>query len=147
MRPRLPESLEARIQACWDERADPLADPDVQAMLLAHPEALEEFARWRAAVDALPAAPAAGAMPRANARWARIAAAAAVILALAAVAAWLQGARSAASPAVAHVRLVASRLEHEPRTAGLAAPCQLRRKLVDTARTQFEIVEQWSVTR
>lgn len=49
----------ARVDACLDERRDPLDDADVVAFLDAHPEHLQAFAEQRADLHALAGLPAA----------------------------------------------------------------------------------------
>ncbi len=49
-RQALREQLWQRAHLAWDERRDPLEDPDVEALLLEHPELLEELDRARLAL-------------------------------------------------------------------------------------------------
>jgi len=133
------DDFDRALQRCFDLRTDPLDDPELAGHLLAHPEALAEFAQLRALLRAAPEVTA-----PVRRRWPLPLLAAAALVALAATALW--PARVEAT-APASWRVLTSSLTEQRAPAGAAFAWQTREVLVQTDRTRLEVVEQWSRNR
>lgn len=126
----------ARVEACFDERIDPLDDPAVVAFLDAHPEHLPAFAERRACIAAVTAL----GTPRTNApqrrrRWLLRVGAAAAAAALAIVMLRLDTDQRPPSSFLAST-------VHETRPrANVAASFELR-QVIASSTTRLELYER-----
>jgi hypothetical protein len=136
----------AALQRCFDERRDPLDDPECRAWLAADPERLLAYARLREQLDILPG-PAAQPQPvvRATPRgWWRLAALAAALLASAA---WLL--RDHASPAPSAPGpvgvVIAGELQFAPEPLAATVAVRATWPLVRDRGAALEQFTEWSV--
>jgi hypothetical protein len=130
--------FERLLQECWDERRDPADDPQLCAWLLEHPEALEDFARRRAAILAL-AATHAPARRRSPVRLVLLAAA------LVAAAALLLRFQTAARPPAG--RILAATLETSRPRAHSSVTWREHQVLCDPPHARLEIIQHKSERR
>jgi len=128
------------VQSCWDEGRDPVDDARVQQRLLAHPELLDGFAQWRAAVGALPLA---ASRQRKRRYWF----AAAACVGLAAAAGWWSlltgGAETGVEPGVVRFSV----FETTTQRPGATVSWRERRTLVATPHTRFSITKHRNAIR
>ncbi len=132
--------FERRIQQCWDERRDPADDAEVQAHLLAHPELLEDFARWRTSVHAVSASTEPSV--RRPMPW-RVMAAAAIVIVSAGW--WWSSSSTAEAAGAGHV--VSSTFETATGGPRATVAWREQRVLVATPDTTFTITEHRSAIR
>lgn len=141
----------AALQRCFDERRDPLDDPECRTWLAADPERLLAYARLREQLDSLPGTtvqpqPAARPIPRGPIPrgWWSLAALAAALLASAA---WLL--RDLASPAASAAEpvgvVIAGELHFAPEPLAATVAVRATWTMVRDRGAALEQFTEWSV--
>ena len=128
------EAFRSRLDACLDERRDPLDDPEVVAWLDQHPEQLDAFAQQREDLRQLSSRPG----PARARRWRRAAAVGGLAGAAAAVVAWTLLTPPAPPPRRPRI-LSAELVEIAPRLDA-SVTVTLRAPLLETEST---VLESW----
>ena len=140
-----------RVDACLDDRRDPLDDAQIVAFLDAHPEQLPGFAALCADLRALRAAPSNGvAAPRRRPRTATMLSLTLVAAAVAIAWPLIASDRTAASTDAAgsgEARIVTASLQEQPPLARKAGSYTIRQSLVRNGSTTFETYEHRSQAR